>query len=128
MIPQELTSIMTAKEARARLQPGAVWDGVAVYVLWDRLTQEPIYCGTASGPARLRGHLHKDDLANGPIGKTKVNPGLRAYCLSRPAGWLGVSWVEMPNMETAKCLERSMISFWGIQSQGGLLYNQRLTG
>ena len=128
MIPEELTQVLDVSRARERLGRGAPWDGVAVYVLWDRLEDRPVYCGTARSPARLRGHLHKDDLVNGPVGKTHVNPGLRAYCLSRPKGWLGVSWIMLPDATAATALERAVIARWGIRSQGGLLFNQRLSG
>ena len=70
----------------------------------------------------------KDDLAKGPIGKTMVNPGLRAYCLSQNKGWLGVSFVLLPDEETAKQVERQFIARHGLTKSGGSLFNQRMSG
>jgi hypothetical protein len=100
----------------------------AVYVLWDRATETAIYCGTSRTPSRLRSHLAKDDLANGPVGKTHVNPELRSYCLSQAKGWLGVSFAVFADDAAARTVEREIISSLGIRKYGGQLYNQRLSG
>ena len=122
-----LGEVMAADTARAALS-GKAWDGVATYILWDRVKQRPVYCGTARSPRRLIGHLDKDDLANRPVGKTHVNPGLRAYCLSQKKGWLGVSFRLYGTEAEAKIVERAVIAQLGIQRYGGILFNQRLTG
>ncbi|MDO8323464.1 MAG: hypothetical protein Q7T23_11040 [Phenylobacterium sp.] len=99
-----------------------------MYVLWNRAEQRPIYCGTAKSAGRLASHLHKDDLANRPVGKTHVNPALRAYCLAQSKGWLGVSFAMFPDEPTARDMERKIISRHGIAKLGGELLNQRLSG
>ena len=127
---EALGPVLAADTARQHLSRKSAWkgDGTATYLLWDRAENRPIYCGTARTPRRLLSHLDKDDLANRPVGKTTVNPELRAYCLSRPKGWLGVSFSVFPDENTAKKLERSIISHYGIRRFGGTLYNQRLSG
>jgi len=122
-----LGDVMPAEAVRAALD-GNAWVGVATYILWDRAKRQPIYCGTAKSPRRLIGHLDKDDLANRPVGKTHVNPGLRAYCLSQTRGWLGVSFRLYETETEAKVVERAIIAQLGIQKFGGILFNQRLTG
>lgn len=122
-----LGEVMSAEAVRAALKADA-WNGVAAYILWDRAKRRPIYCGTAKSSRRLIGHLDKDDLANRPVGKTHVNPGLRAYCLSQPRGWLGVSFRLFETEAAARAVERSIIAQLGIQKFGGILFNQRLTG
>jgi hypothetical protein len=120
--------IHTASEAALILKDNSTWLGVATYVLWDRKSITPIYCGTAKTPTRLRGHLHKDDLANRPIGKTHVNPELRAYCLAQPKGWLGVSFVLSKTENEAREIERTIIAHYGLRKLGGQLFNQRMSG
>ena len=126
-MPDRHGSIMNAATCRQALSR-ASWNGVAVYMLWSRETREPVYCGTARSPGRLRSHLAKDDLANGPVGKTHVNPDLRAYCLVQPAGWLGVSFALFSREEEARAVERDIIGRLGIRRHGGQLFNQRLSG
>ena len=120
--------MLTAEAARASLSCAKDWSGVATYMLWNRKEKRPIYCGTARTSTRLLGHLHKDDLANRPVGKTHVNSELRAYCLAQPRGWLGVSYNVSPSEIEAKLLERQIISHYGIRRLGGQLFNQRMTG
>jgi hypothetical protein len=125
---EKLGPMLTVSEARLKLQRPYGWPGVATYLLWNRHMPLAIYCGTARTPSRLRGHLHKDDLVNGPMGKTHVNPELRSYCLSQPAGWLGVSWRECVDETEARTLEQAIIGYFGIRKLGGQLFNQRLSG
>ncbi|MNR94505.1 hypothetical protein D3C72_255900 [compost metagenome] len=126
-MPDRLGAIMNAATCRRALGAPA-WQGVAVYMLWSRKDQIPVYCGTARSPSRLRSHLAKDDLANGPKGKTHVNPDLRAYCLAQPAGWLGVSFALFESDDEARAVERDIIGRLGIRRYGGQLFNQRLSG
>lgn len=128
VIEPNLGPVMSAGECRRALDSIAVWSGTAVYLLSDRRNGEPVYCGTANGKTRLKGHLAKDDLANGPLGKTMRNPALRAYCLAQSPGWLGVQFVLTPDEDTARALERALILRYGLRSVGGKLFNQRLSG
>lgn len=114
--------------ACARRLTDVPWEGVATYVLWDRETQTPIYCGTAVSRSRLKSHLTKDDPASPVSSHNKRNPELVAYWQSRPKGWLGVSFAFSSTAEEAKELERRIIRHYGIRSQGGLLFNQRVSG
>lgn len=127
-MPHRLGPIRTAPECRAHLAASWSEAETAVYVLWDRATQTAIYCGTSRTPGRLRSHLAKDDLANGPVGKTHVNPELRSFCLSQGKGWLGVSFTVFSDEAAARQVEREIISSLGIRRYGGQLYNQRLSG
>lgn len=124
----DLGPVMSADECRQALGSIGHWSGTAVYLLSDTNSGEPVYCGTANGKSRLRAHLAKDDLANGPIGKTMSNPALRSYCLAQPRGWLGVQFVMMPDAQSARALERLLIAKLGIRSFGGKLFNQRMSG
>ncbi len=123
-----LGEVMTASECRQRLSSVNAWSGTAVYLLSNRETAEPIYCGTANAKTRLLSHLHKDDLRNGPVGKTMVNPELRAYCLSQPREWLGIQFKMFANEAEARQHEQAVIRILGIRRMGGKLFNQRLTG
>lgn len=127
-MPSRLGPIRSAVECRDALAQSWGTAETAVYVLWDRATETAIYCGTSRTPGRLRSHLAKDDLANGPAGKTHVNPELRSYCLSQPKGWLGVSFAVFSDEATARQAEREIINSLGIRKFGGQLYNQRLSG
>lgn len=124
----ELGPILDRDACAARLNGLRSWNGTAVYVLWDRIRNEPIYCGTANSPSRLKGHLHKDDLRNGPVGKTLVNPELRSYCLAQPRGWLGIQFRLFATEDEARAVERDIIATHGIRKQGGRLFNQRMSG
>lgn len=124
----QLGEILPADRARQRLVSLGGWTGVATYMLWNFQERRPLYCGTAKSPRRLLGHLDKDDLANRPAGKTHVNPELRAYCLSQPKGWLGVSFRVFDNKLTANSVERQIIAEHGIRRRGGILFNQRESG
>jgi hypothetical protein len=126
-MPERLGPIRSALECRQQLAAGWRDEETAVYVLWDRATETAVYCGTSRTPGRLRSHLAKDDLANGPVGKTHVNPELRSYCLSQGKGWLGVSFAVFES-EAAAQVEREIICSLGIRKFGGQLYNQRLSG
>lgn len=130
-MPKRLGRIMDAGECQRSLAATPDWKGVgeAVYVLWDRQSQTPLYCGTAEDKSRLRSHLRKDHLRDRqPSVVESHNPALVQYCQSRPTGWLGVSLRVMPDKTAAKSLECAILSDLGIQSQGGQLYNQRLSG
>lgn len=127
-MPDRLGVIMNAADCRVALIARSPWEGVAVYMLWLRETAEPVYCGTAKSASRLKSHLVKDDLANGPVGKTHVNPGLRSFCLAQPAGWLGVSFALFENEDTARAVEREIIGRLGLRRHGGQLFNQRFSG
>lgn len=127
-MPNRLGPILPAEECRRRLDSMTSWNGAATYLLYNRRTNEPIYCGTAKNRSSVRRHLAKDDLANGPVGKTQVNPELRNYCLAQRAGWLGVAFHMFGTLEEAKLEERRIIAQLGIRSLGGALYNQRLSG
>lgn len=127
-MPSRLGQIHYANECRALLSTNWSEEQTAVYVLWDRASETAIYCGTSRTPSRLRSHLAKDDLANGPVGKTHVNPELRSFCLSKGKGWLGVSFKVCASEEEARAVERQIISSLGIRKFGGQLYNQRLSG
>lgn len=124
----DLGPILTRDACAAQLSAMTTWPGTAVYVLWDRNRNEPIYCGTANNRGRLRGHLNKDDLKNGPVGKTMVNPDLRAYCLAQPKGWLGVQFRMFANESEARLIEQRIIATHGIRKFGGRLFNQRTSG
>lgn len=105
------------------------WDGVATtYVLWDRETETPIYCGTAVSRSRLKSHLTKDDPTSPVSSHNTKNPELVKYWQSRPKGWLGVSFQFFPTAEDAKQVERAIIARYGIRRNGGLLFNQRTSG
>ena len=123
-----LGHIMPAALAAASMTAGVWGSGAATYMLWDLNENCPIYCGTAASPGALRRHLPKDDLANGPIGHTKKNPELRAYCLAQPKGWLGIAFKISPSLHEAKLLERQLIAHYGIRRSGGCLFNQRMSG
>src|SRR6478672_4681551 len=127
-MPERLGPIRSAQECREHLAEGWSEAETAVYVLWDRATQTAIYCGTSRTPGRLRSHLAKDDLANGPVGKTHVNPELRSYCLSEGKGWLGISFGVFADEASARRVEQEIISRFGIRKFGGQLFNQRLSG
>jgi hypothetical protein len=127
-MPQRLGPICSPEECRDRLTKRWNDAETAVYILWDRASELPVYCGTSRTPSRLRSHLAKNDLANGPVGKTHVNPEFRAYCLSQAKGWLGVSFLVCPDEAAARQIEREIIGAFGIRKFGGLLYNQRLSG
>jgi hypothetical protein len=128
MIDIRFGKIHTADEAKILLNSNSPWPGVATYVLWDIKNERPIYCGTAKTSTRLRSHLDKDDLANRPVGKTHVNPELRAFCLSQTKGWLGISFIHSSTEAEARDLERKIISEYGIRKLGGQLFNQRMSG
>lgn len=119
---------MTAAECRRHLAMLTAWPGTAVYLLSNRITSELVYCGTANSKSRLLGHLHKDDLRNGPVGKTMVNPELRAYCLSQRKGWLGVQFKFFASEAEARAKEQAIIRELGIRRLGGSLFNQRMSG
>lgn len=123
-----LGDVMTASECRQRLSAITAWSGTAVYLLSNRVTAEPIYCGTANAKTRLLSHLHKDDLRNGPVGKTMVNPELRAYCLNQPRGWLGIQFTMFASETEARQQEQAVIRSLGIRRMGGKIFNQRLAG
>jgi hypothetical protein len=123
-----LGEILSADQCKAQLKTIACWSGTAVYLLWHPSVGRPVYCGTANSARRILGHLHKDDLRNGPIGKTHTNPELRAYCLSQPKGWLGVQFKLLQNEETARQTEQQIIAHFGIRRAGGTLFNQRFSG
>lgn len=124
----DLGEILSATDCKAKLNAMGVWSGTAVYLLSNLISGEPVYCGTANGKARLRSHLQKDDLANGPVGKTTVNPDLRAYCLSNRPGWLGIQFRVFETELEARVAERTIIAELGIRRQGGRLFNQRMSG
>jgi hypothetical protein len=124
----DLGPTMTAAECRHRLSMLSAWSGTAVYLLSNRTTAEPVYCGTANSKSRLLSHLHKDDLRNGPVGKTMVNPQLRAYCLSQRQGWLGVQFRFFSSEAEARAKEQAIILELGIRRMGGRLFNQRMSG
>ena len=128
MTSVDLGEVLSAGACRAKLDTIGNWEGTAVYLLSSLISGEPVYCGTANGKSRLRSHLHKDDLRNGPVGKTKVNPELRAYCLSQPPGWLGIQFRLFPSETKARCAERTIIAELGIRRNGGQLFNQRMSG
>lgn len=119
---------VSADECRSRLAVSDWGAGVATYVLWDRRTGEPVYCGTARNRSRIDGHLKKDDLRNATVGTTARNPELRAYCLAQPRGWLGVAFRLFPSEAEAKREEQGIIASFGIRRQGGKLFNQRTSG
>lgn len=123
-----LGPVLSAEQCRASLSVSAKWIGVGVYLLSNRNTGELIYCGTSKTPSRLKSHLAKDDLARGPVGKTKSNPPLRSYCLAQPRGWLGVQYVVLADEQAARALERAIIAKLGIRSMGGKLFNRSLSG
>lgn len=127
-MPSRLGVVHTAEQCRNALAAGWSDTETAVYVLWDRVSTTAIYCGTSRTPSRLRSHLAKDDLANGPVGKTHVNPELRNYCLARAKGWLGVSFRVYATEAEARAVEREIIGRLGIRKLGGQLFNQRLSG
>lgn len=104
------------------------WTGCAVYMLWDRLQEEPIYCGTANSAGRLKSHLKKNDPTTPPSGHNLKNPELTRYWQAQQAGWLGVSFRIYPTMAEAKAVEREMIAAYGIRRAGGRLLNQRFSG
>ena len=127
-MPSRLGPIYSATECRNQLRRDWSEAETAVYILWDRGTETAIYCGTSRTPSRLRSHLAKDDLANGPVGKTHVNPELRSFCLSRSKGWLGISFAVFSDEAAARQIEREIIGKFGIRRNGGQLFNQRLSG
>jgi hypothetical protein len=124
----DLGPITPAETCAAKLAAMTAWPGTAVYLLWDRTKDKPVYCGTANSKSRLKAHLAKDDLRNGPVGKTMVNPELRAYCLAQPKGWLGVQFKMFSSEQEARLAEQRVISIHGIRKLGGLLFNQRISG
>lgn len=119
---------MPAETCAAKLAAMTVWPGSAVYLLWDRTKDKPVYCRTANSKSRLKAHLAKDNLRNRPVGKTMVNPELRAYCLAQPTGWLGVQFKLFSSEQDARLVEQRVISIHGIRKFGGLLFNQRMSG
>jgi hypothetical protein len=124
----DLGDVLSVSACKAKLDAMTDWTGTAVYLLSNLTSGEPVYCGTANGKARLRSHLHKDDLLNGPLGKTMVNPELRAYCLNQQRGWLGIQFRLYPNEPEARAAEKAIITELGIRRQGGRLFNQRTSG
>lgn len=130
-MPTRLGRIMDAGECQRSLAATPDWKGTgeAVYLLWDRQSGKPIYCGTAEGKSRLRGHLRKDHLCDRqPSAVESRNPELVKYCSARRAGWLGVSFTVMADKALVKSIEQSIISDLGIRKFGGVLLNQRLSG
>lgn len=127
-MPPELERICSASECVTTISDLTRWPGTATYVLWNRRTGEPVYCGTAKNRGSLTRHLAKDDLSKGPVGHTMKNMPLRKYCLSQGSGWLGVSWTFSETEADAKALECSFIATYGIRRQGGQLFNQLLSG
>jgi hypothetical protein len=128
ILDDELGPVMTADQCTQKLKNLTTWPGTAVYLLSNRNTGDPVYCGTANSKSRLKSHLHKDDLKNGPVGKTMVNPELRNYCLVQPKGWLGVQFKIFNSEDDAKSKEREIIGALGIKKNGGQLFNQRTSG
>jgi len=104
------------------------WDGCAVYLLWDRLSGEPIYCGTSNTAGRLKSHLKKDNPLSPPSGHNLKNPELTQFWQRQKAGWLGVSFRIYPTVAEAKAVERDLIAAYGIRRAGGRLFNQRFGG
>lgn len=130
-MPKRLGRIMDASECRRTQSAMSDWkgSGEAVYVLWDRQSETPIYCGTTEGKSRLRGHLRKDHLCDRqPSVVEGRNAALVQYCQSRPIGWLGVSFKVMPDKAMARSVEQAIINDLGIKKLGGVLLNQRRTG
>lgn len=130
-MPKRLGRIMNAGECQRALTATPDWKGAgeAVYLLWDLDGETPIYCGTAEGKARLRGHLRKDHLCERePSAVESRNPELVRYCSARRPGWLGVSFKVMDDKATAQSIEQAIISDLGIRRFGGVLFNQRLRG
>lgn len=124
MSAQTLGEIMTASAARARIQADP-WNGVAVYMLWNRELKQPIYCGKSEAPGRLLTHLSKDNPLSQPSAHNLKNPDLTRYWQSQPAGWLGVSYKLFKDRAEASAVERQIIEAYGIRRNGGPLYNQR---
>lgn len=124
----DLGEVLSASACKAKLDAMTDWTGTAVYLLSNLKSGEPVYCGTANGKTRLRSHLNKDDLRNGPVGKTMVNPELRAYCLGQGPGWLGIQFRLYANDTEARLAERVIITDFGIRRYGGRLFNQRMSG
>ena len=104
------------------------WSGVATYVLWDRLSGEPVYCGTAASRGRLKSHLKKNDPSLQPSLHNLRNPDLTALWQSKKSGWLGISFRVFSSEAEAKTVEQQIIAAYGIRKFGGKLYNQRLSG
>jgi hypothetical protein len=104
------------------------WDGCAVYMLWDRANQEPIYCGTAKTAGRLKSHLKKDNPLTRPSSHNLKNIELTRFWQAQKAGWLGVSFRVYPTEAEARAVERDLIAACGIRRAGGKLFNQRLSG
>lgn len=104
------------------------WDGCAVYMLWDRASGEPVYCGTAKTAGRLKSHLKKDNPLTPPSSHNLKNIELTRFWQGNKAGWLGVSFRVFPTEAEAKTVERELIAEYGIRRMGGKLFNQRLSG
>ncbi|MDZ4113474.1 MAG: hypothetical protein U1E18_28300 [Brevundimonas sp.] len=104
------------------------WEGCAVYMLWDRVNDEPIYCGTATTPGRLKSHLKNDNPLTPPSSHNLKNGELTRFWQGQKAGWLGVSFRIYSSEAEAKAVERELISAYGIRRAGGKLFNQRFSG
>lgn len=124
----ELGLIRRADALRQTLPSNNDLGGVATYMLWAYETMTPVYCGTAKTATRLKHHLEKDDLANNPVRKTKVNMPLREFCLSHPPGWMGMSFAVFSDQSAAREMEQAIIARLGIKKFGGVLFNQRMSG
>jgi hypothetical protein len=115
-----LGKIVDATTCRSRIN-SIPWNGCGVYVLWDRLSSIPVYCGTSKTRGRLLSHLKKNDPKSIPTSHNLANAEFTKFWQGKSYDWLGVSF-------EAKIVERGIIAHYGIRRLGGLLYNQRMSG
>ena len=121
------SGMLSADEAKAAI--AALPDRIlACYVLWDRSLAIPIYVGTARYRSRLAAHLKKDDLRDGKIGHTHVNPDFYAHVVMQKPGWLGLTYRLYDNEAESRESERALIAKHRLRSIGGSLFNRRMAG
>lgn len=118
--------IMDVEQCRRRLAslPKQIF---GCYTLWDRASDTPVYVGTAKSPSRIRSHLQKDDKRIGNLGKLIINKPFCDYVLSRPVGWLGISFELFENEAASRAEECSRIASFGMRPSG-TLFNRRASG
>ena len=134
MMQREMSRIYSAEEAK-RIAAKVKFDRgeTITYVLSHRLRDEfsPFYVGTARRKSRIDTHARK---AVGNTNSTRRAKHIRfakyVETQSKVYGpdWIGFSLKIHRTREDAELHERALIAAFGIRTEGGQLFNRRMTG
>lgn len=95
------------------------------WLLWDRPAGVPFLCGVSASDVRVLAHLEKDQVRDGRIGLTWMQPELLDFVMAQPKGFLGVSLFPFLTLGQAKWCEHAIIGEFGTRENGGWLFNTR---